>query len=204
MHSHCTISMGSHKASLPVSLITADACPLRRASTCQNESLLSIDFSSASGVTASLIMKAAQSGATTQVEVQIKRGVNVEACHDKTDRTTLAVMAHCSKSETANLLLENSTDINVKDFSAMTPLHLAASRGHMSVLYIFLGDNVDVNIMDKQRRSAFWITADDQYIDAARLLLNYNSKINLRAATPYILQPGVSSSPSSSFCCGKT
>ena len=47
--------------------------------------------------------------------------------------------------EILRLLLENGADVNAKDRSKKTALHMAADKGHVSTLKLLLKNGADIN-----------------------------------------------------------
>ena len=142
---------------------------------------VSIDLSSPSGAAAPPIVQAAQLGDLAEVEAQIKRGADIEARHDGTARTALAVAAHCGGEDIVALLLHNAAQADNGDVFLMTPLHLAASRGHTGIVELLLCEDIDIDQRDSQGRTPFWIATEAGHIETANLLLECGCKVNTRA-----------------------
>lgn len=142
---------------------------------------ISIDLKTADGVSAPLIVKAAQAGARIEVERLIQSNHDVEARHISSRRNALLVAAHCGNEEVVDLLIQNNARLDVTDGSGSTVLHLAASRGHVEVLGLLLAENVDVEARNAHGRTALWVAADHGQLDATQILLAMRAKVNTRA-----------------------
>ncbi|EEH22878.2 hypothetical protein PABG_05089 [Paracoccidioides brasiliensis Pb03] len=147
-----------------------------------SESNISINLTSMDSIMPPLIVKAAQSGATLEVENFIKNGADIEARHAETGRNALLVAAHCGKDDIVRLLIYHNANIDVQDSTLSTPLHLAASRGHTGVLRLLLEEVADVDLKNANGMTAFWLSAAYGHTEAARMLLAHGSKINTRTA----------------------
>lgn len=142
----------------------------------------SIDFTSASELDTATLIRVAQAGNAVEIERLLDSGADIEAQHVSTQRTALAVAAHCGNSEIVRLLLRREAQSDIRDYQLSTPLHLAASRGHCAVMdLLLLCHDVDVEAMDQSQQTALWVAADRGHIKAVEMLLKKGARINIRA-----------------------
>jgi ankyrin repeat protein len=100
---------------------------------------------------------AAYKGNSKIVEILIRKGADVNKRGGNT-LTPLDYAIHCSvpklRLSTAKLLLENEADINKCDGSGWSPVYRCAKFNMPEVLKLLLGKGANVNIKDKQGRTA--------------------------------------------------
>ena len=65
-----------------------------------------------------------------------------------TARRLCTAAAYEGHKDVAELLLANKADVNARDNTAMTPLHMAAIWGHKDVAELLLANKADVNAKD--------------------------------------------------------
>lgn len=71
-------------------------------------------------------------------------------------------------------------DIPSPRASGMTPLHLAASSGHLHFITALLDHGADVNSLDMNRGTALHVALSAGQLAAAKLLCQSGAKLNLR------------------------
>lgn len=140
----------------------------------------SIDFGSEDGLSAPTIVRAAQSASRVEIERLIEHRADVEAKHEGTGRTALAVASHCGNDGIVSLLLHHRAQVDVKDTTGMAPLHLAASRGHYRVVQYLLEDHADVDSRGPDNKTPLRFACDNGHFDCCELLLHYRAKVNAR------------------------
>lgn len=140
----------------------------------------SIDFRSEDGLSTPAIVRAAQSASRVEIERLIEQRVDIEAKHEGTGRTALAVASHCGNDGIVSLLLHHRAQADVKDATGMAPLHLAASRGHYRVIQDLLDDHADVDTRGPERKTPLRFACDNGHFDCCELLLRYRAKVNAR------------------------
>ena len=140
----------------------------------------SIDFGSEDGLSAPAIVRAAQSASRVEIERLIEQRADIEAKHEPTGRSALAVASHCGNEDIVSLLLHHRARTDVKDATGMAPLHLAASRGHYRVVQQLLEDQADVDIRGDERKTPLRLACDNGHFDCCSLLLQYRAKVNAR------------------------
>jgi ankyrin repeat protein len=62
----------------------------------------------------------------------------------------------------------------------LTPLHLAASEGHLDICQILLEQNADVRVHDDSGYTPLHLAASSRHLEIARILLKYNAEVNSR------------------------
>lgn len=140
----------------------------------------SIDFGSEDGLRAPAIVRAAQSGSRVEIERLLEQRADIEARHDSTGRTALAVASHCGNDGVVVSLLFHGARHDVKDALGMTPLHLAASRGHYRVVKLLLQDDADVDARGAEDKAPLRLASDNGHSDCCELLLEHRARVNAR------------------------
>lgn len=140
----------------------------------------SIDFGSEDGLSAPAIVRAAQSASAVEIERLLEHRVDIEAKHEKSGRTALAVASHCGNDSIVTLLLHHRAYVEVKDVTGMTPLHLAASRGHYRVVQCLLQDHANVDTKGPNNKTPLRFACDNGHFNCCELLLQYRAKVNAR------------------------
>lgn len=140
----------------------------------------SIDFGSEDGLGAPIIVRAAQSGSRMEIERLLEQRTNVEARHEKSGRTALAVASHCGNDGVVAMLLHHRAQVDVKDALGMTPLHLAASRGHYRVVRYLLDDHANADALGPQKKTPLRFASDNGHFECCELLIQYRAKVNAR------------------------
>ncbi|KAL8762366.1 MAG: hypothetical protein Q9184_001628 [Pyrenodesmia sp. 2 TL-2023] len=146
----------------------------------ENSTSASIDFGSENGLSAPSIVRAAQAGSVMEVEMLLNSGAEVEAVHQQSGRTALAVASHCGNDRVLQLLLQYGADVNTRDASSYSPLHLACMRGHYRVVALLLQERVRIDEPGPNDETPLWIAAEKGYIELAELLLQTRAKVNAR------------------------
>lgn len=140
----------------------------------------SIDFSTHDGRTAPPLVQAAQNGSGTEIEELLDQGVNIESRHERTKRTALAVACHCGNDDVVAILLSRGANLREKDALGMTPIHLAATRGHYRVIDCLLKEDVEVDALGPDGKTPLRLATENGHIEVASLLLNHRAKVNSR------------------------
>ncbi|ESZ93925.1 hypothetical protein SBOR_5684 [Sclerotinia borealis F-4128] len=141
----------------------------------------SIDFGSLTGLQTPAIVRAAQAGSGVEIQALLSNGNDIEAFHDATQRTALAVASHCGNAGLVDLLLECNADLTTRDVNLDTPLHLAASRDHYSTLKMLLDEDVDIEVKNKDGWSPLWAAAYGGHVKSVDILAKRGAKINSRS-----------------------
>ena len=70
------------------------------------------------------------------------------------DRTSLHYAAYYGHKNVAKLLIDNGSDVNVKDEYGWTPLHSAAIKGDLETVQALLKAGADMTAKDKKGRTS--------------------------------------------------
>ncbi|KAK7887769.1 hypothetical protein LTR67_009672 [Exophiala xenobiotica] len=146
----------------------------------ENRFHTSIDFASPDGMHCPAIVRAAQAGSTVEIESMLDAGAEVEECHQATGRNAMAVAAHCGNDEVVERLLRHGATTSKKDHIGCTPLHLAASRGHVGVMRILLSEYISVEGKGPGEKTPLRLSCDNGHCEAAELLLAHKARVNAR------------------------
>ena len=76
------------------------------------------------------------------------------------------------------MLLQNGADVNAVDGEEWTPLHFAASEGHVDVVKVLIQNGADVNAIDERKMTALHYTARYGHVDVAKVLLQNGADVN--------------------------
>lgn len=107
------------------------------------------------------------------------------------------------------MLLANRADINEKNPSGDTPLHLAALAGHKDVVELLLANQADVHVKDNAGATPQHLATLKRYDDVVELLRQHGSTEEERASAPPAqtasLQPDgtvkmITAAPTESIC----
>jgi ankyrin repeat protein len=141
----------------------------------------SIDFGSEDGLQAPMIVRAAQSASRVEVAQLVEQRVDIEAVHSSSGRTALAVASHCGNDDVVAILLHHGANTEARDLDGMTPLHLAASRGHYRVVQYLLQSHANVDAQESRNsRTPLRLASDGGHLDCCQLLLEYRAKVSAR------------------------
>jgi ankyrin repeat protein len=146
----------------------------------ENDFNRSIDLMSNANGAVPLIVKAAQEGSVHQIEEYLDQGNDIEEPALPSQRTALAVAAHCGNDDIVAVLLQHRANLQVVDAFGMTPLHLAASRGHYRVVELLLHDRASIDPLTYDARTPLRLASDEGFEEVAILLLRHNAKVNAR------------------------
>ena len=141
---------------------------------------ISIDFCSPDGLSAPDIVRAAQANSAMEIERLLENRANIEAKHEPTARTALAVAAHCGNDLAMDMLLRHNARVDLVDTTGYTPIHLAASRGHYRAVELLLENHADPNTPGPDGKSALRLASDGGYSEVVQLLLYNRARVNTR------------------------
>ncbi len=93
------------------------------------------------------IHRAARQGEIEGIKQHLAAGTDVNANHD--GRTPLHGAALHSRTEIAELLIDNDADVDAKNEWGGTPLHNAALGGHKEIAELLIAEGANVNAKNK-------------------------------------------------------
>ncbi|KDO22637.1 TKL protein kinase [Saprolegnia parasitica CBS 223.65] len=97
---------------------------------------------------------------------------------DATGRTALAVAITCGTAEAAQTLYEAGASLDLVDTKGETAWHMAAAKGHMSILAMLLQETKDENGIDVTNHngeSPLFVAATSGHADVVQCLLRANA-----------------------------
>lgn len=150
----------------------------------ENSHTSSVDLSNRGAKNCPPIVRAAQIGSIEEIELLLEADADIEECHRPTGRNAMAVAAHCGNGEVVEFLLRQGATIIRKDYQHNTPLHLAASRGHIGVLRLLISENT-VSLEEKGHgeKTPLRLSCDNGHLEATELLLAHGARVNARDKT---------------------
>jgi ankyrin repeat protein len=77
-------------------------------------------------------------------------------------------------------LLAHGAEVNAKNSSGMTPLHLAAGNGHKDVAELLLAHGAEVNAKNSSGMTPLHLAAGNGHKDVAELLLAHGAEVNAK------------------------
>jgi ankyrin repeat protein len=124
---------------------------------------------------------ATSSGNKAMVELLLKRGADVNAT-DSTGGTALHIATQNGFRTVAEVLLSFHADPNARNAEInqrRTPLHFAASLGHIEMMKLLIGAGADVNVRDKLGSTPLFDAIGAGKTDSLKTLLAAKSNPNL-------------------------
>ena len=74
--------------------------------------------------------------------------------------------------------IKNGINIKKKNLHGFNPLHMAAQMGNSRLIDLCLAKGVGIHSLTKCRRTALYISVEQQHMDIVKQLLKYGAKIN--------------------------
>jgi ankyrin repeat protein len=81
----------------------------------------------------------------------------------------------------AEVTIAKGANVNVQDVKKRTPLILAASNGHTSVVTFLVSNGADVNLKDGDGQSPLMYAAKGSFAETAAYLLENGAEVNVRS-----------------------
>ena len=158
---------------------------------------IDIDRGNPDGVTP--LMIAAQGGYPRVAKILLEKGANAKVTADN-GFTALhcSCHGHVGHLEVAKMLVEaGGSDLEARDGSSMTPLHIAADRGHWQVASVLIKAGADVDTCQPCGSTPLFNAAFKGHIAAVRVLLlgKANPLLGKRAALDNMSSLGETSLP---------
>jgi ankyrin repeat protein len=127
---------------------------------------------------------AAAVGNSETVSALLKQGARVDEGDNHGYTALHLAAAESDYLDTVKVLLANHATVNIENDEGETPLHLAVVSEDPDIVKALLssGRGVDVDIKDKQGRTALDIANEDKCTEIARLLVNHRKRCRRSAA----------------------
>lgn len=77
------------------------------------------------------------------------------------------------------ILVNQNVDVNIRNNSQQTPLHIATEGGHLPLVNMLVERNVHVNVCDINGQSPLYLACEMRHIDIVKMLLSHNADIHL-------------------------
>lgn len=90
--------------------------------------------------------------------------------------TALHWTARYNRTDVAQVLIANGTDVNAKNRWIRTPLHTAAMNSHKELVEILIVDGADVNATDENGLAPLWLAEQEGYAEIAEILRKQSTK----------------------------
>jgi len=122
------------------------------------------------------------------VEALLKAGAEVDGVYHR-DWRILHAVAFFGNEESvtperhraiAALLIEHGADVSATDGRQATPLHVAALRGRMELLPLFLSANTDINVRNRDEQTPLHLAAIFNQPEVIRWLVKHKADISAK------------------------
>lgn len=134
-----------------------------------------MDVQDASGRTA--LHYASQTA--TGVKLLLDKGADLNIRDEDGATPLFAAAAEGLSNVVRTLTATGRCDVNLAQYdTGRTPLHLLAYKGHAECIPDLIDAGADVNLYDKQQRSALWYAVSNGRVDVVKLLLRANSQVD--------------------------
>lgn len=133
------------------------------------------------------LLAASHLGEGRDIEFLLSKGANAQ-CVDEQIRTPIHYSCKIIDLKSVSMLYDYGGDLDAKDLSGITPLHIAAETGGYELMKFLLESAVDVDcIVMSSGNTPLHISARRGDLDCCRLLIQYGAskhKMNLHRQTP--------------------
>uniref|UniRef100_UPI004072FD1C Kinesin-like protein KIF18A, DARPin fusion protein n=1 Tax=synthetic construct TaxID=32630 RepID=UPI004072FD1C len=86
--------------------------------------------------------------------------------------------ARAGQDDEVRILMANGADVNATDASGLTPLHLAATYGHLEIVEVLLKHGADVNAIDIMGSTPLHLAALIGHLEIVEVLLKHGADVN--------------------------
>ncbi|EAY17549.1 ankyrin repeat protein, putative [Trichomonas vaginalis G3] len=129
----------------------------------------------------SCLVKSAYFNIPSLCEYFLQHGANVNAMEsDKFGMTAIHVATQFFNFETANFLLANGSDINIKSKIGLNPLHIAAGKCGKEVLEFLISHGSDIKAKTREGNLAIHMAAISNQVKNTEYFLDHGFDINER------------------------
>jgi len=132
----------------------------------------------------SLLMMAAERGATSIVEALLSHGASLEEQDDEGNTALIHAVEGPEDSEggdisTVKLLLDAEADVNARNKKGWSALVLAGYLGNVEMISVLVERGANINLQDNEGWTALMLAAYDGHTDAAAALLRNGADTSL-------------------------
>jgi len=120
------------------------------------------------------LFKAARSGNDSKILELLAQGSNIDE-RDKLEWTPLFEAISWGKIDTAKLLIENNSSINLVNNEGNTPLHMAAFLGHTELVRLLVEKGADIEAKNNNAQTALFYASAGKY-EITEFLLKQGAK----------------------------
>ena len=140
-------------------------------------------------------MTDAEEQATRRIQSMVKDSPDLINAMNQTEAGTfLHQAAEDGRLNTAKFLLDSGADVDPRDKTGQTPLHLAARHGHKTVVELLLDHHANINAKTVDyNRTPLQFAAEKHYKTVVETLLSHGADVNLQnglGETPLVLGAG--------------
>ena len=101
-----------------------------------------------------------------------KRKETSGSAKSRTGRALHLVASNGKRTADVEQMLANGADVNSKDKSGMTPLHIACFFGHIGTVQVLIRYGADVNAVDDKGETPLHLAAEGGWPEVIQLLLD--------------------------------
>jgi len=124
---------------------------------------------------------AAKNGHLKVVEFLINHEAEVNEAKIDDSTTSLFVAAENGHSEVVKFLIKHGADVNARDLDDVSPLHIAALKGHFSVvnaLVIYGKPEIDVNAAREDGYTPLHVATENGHLEMVNALIDAGAFVN--------------------------
>ena len=128
----------------------------------------------------SSIYYAAQTGNIRKVKHFLGKGIDVNQPEDDDWRKTPLHMAAYSNEEMLKFLISQGAEIDSRDVTMQTPLHIASNTGNYDVVKVLIHQGAMIDAQNKNGNTPLYKAARRGHLDVVVLLLEKGADVNLK------------------------